>query len=224
MNSTLLKLVLKPTFKWAAHRALVGKNRSTHEPEKGRFTRAEVHGILDQLWRNFDELAPDIPHEPTYMSRITVRLACVTLSFYRALLAAGVEKDYAITLFADNFWLIYEKLNSIQRLYSRVRTRDPVKRISICINLLIRLIMTPPGYLFKRLPADDGISLDMLRCPTAEYLRSYGAAEDLCVSSFCNLDYPMAEFWGGWLERAETLAAGGDCCSYRFKAKPLVKR
>jgi hypothetical protein len=46
----------------------------------------------------------------------------------------------------------------------------------------------------------------MQRCPVAEYLGSRGAA-DLCAGSWCNLDYALAEMWGGTLERSGTLVA-----------------
>jgi ubiquinone biosynthesis protein len=223
MSNTLMKFTSKPIFKWAAYRALVGRNRSPHEPEKGRFTRAEVRHILDQLWHNYDELSPDIPREPTRGSRMNMELACMTLSFHRALLAAGIERDYAISLIADFAWVIYQKWGILPRLISRLRTRDPVKRMRICLNLFLRFPFNPPGYIFQRLPADDGISFDMRRCPIAEYFQSYEAA-DVCVGSWCNLDYPLAEMWGGWLERAGTLVEGDDCCSFRFKALPKGKK
>jgi hypothetical protein len=50
----LLKLISEPTFTWAAHRGLVGRNRDRDNPEKGRFARAEVEHILEQGWHNFD--------------------------------------------------------------------------------------------------------------------------------------------------------------------------
>ncbi|MFQ5740811.1 MAG: L-2-amino-thiazoline-4-carboxylic acid hydrolase, partial [Acidobacteriota bacterium] len=68
-------------------------------------------------------------------------------------------------------------------------------------------------YRYSRLPSNDGIYFDMRRCPVAEYFRSSGAA-DLCVGSWCNLDYGLAEMWGGWLERTGTLAGGDDCCRF----------
>ena len=57
----------------------------------------------------------------------------------------------------------------------------------------------------------------MLRCPVADYLTSNGAG-DLCVGTWCNLDYPLARMWGGELERHGTLAGGAKRCDFRFRA------
>jgi hypothetical protein len=43
-------------------------------------------------------------------------------------------------------------------------------------------------------------------------------ASDLCIETWCNLDFPLAEMWGGRLERTQTLAAGCEHCDFRFKA------
>ncbi len=56
----------------------------------------------------------------------------------------------------------------------------------------------------------------MRRCPVADYLGSRGAA-DLCAGSWCNLDYALAEMWGGTLERSGTLVGGASCCDFRFR-------
>jgi hypothetical protein len=57
--------------------------------------------------------------------------------------------------------------------------------------------------------------LDMVRCPVADYLGQRDAA-DLCAGSWCNLDYALAEMWGGRLQRSSTLGAGAKCCDFRF--------
>jgi hypothetical protein len=59
----------------------------------------------------------------------------------------------------------------------------------------------------------------MLRCPVADYLGQRDAA-DLCASSWCNLDYALAEMWGARLERSGTLVSGDACCDFRFHAVP----
>jgi hypothetical protein len=45
-------------------------------------------------------------------------------------------------------------------------------------------------------------------------------AADLCIGTWCNLDFPLAEMWGGRLERRGTLAAGAPVCDFRFVAAP----
>ena len=74
----------KPVVKWAANRALVGRNRSRHRPEEGRFTRADVDDITEQTWQNFEQLAPDIPPGQTVGNRMMLLLAGVTAAFFEA--------------------------------------------------------------------------------------------------------------------------------------------
>ncbi len=57
-EATLLKLAGKPLFKWAADRALLGRYLDRNAPSRGRLTRDDVARILEQTWRNYDELAP----------------------------------------------------------------------------------------------------------------------------------------------------------------------
>ena len=39
------------------------------------------------------------------------------------------------------------------------------------------------------------VAFDCLRCPVAEYFASHNLSE-LCVKTFCNPDFPLAEQWG----------------------------
>ena len=61
-------------------------------------------------------------------------------------------------------------------------------------------------------------TFDVYRCPTADYFASQGLSE-LCVSAFCNLDYPLADKWGVTLERPLTPAGGATHCDFRFQSK-----
>jgi hypothetical protein len=79
----------------------------------------------------------------------------------------------------------------------------------------LRFPFNSPGYIARRVPTDDGIAFDMIRCPVARYFRAYGAG-DVCVGSWCNLDYALAEMVGRKMVRTKTLAAGDACCDFRF--------
>ncbi len=40
----------------------------------------------------------------------------------------------------------------------------------------------------------------------------------------CNLDYALAEMWGGTLQRSGTLVGGESCCNFRIRAPADVER
>ena len=211
--------IYSPEINRAAQAVLVGRLKDRRHPESGRFTRSETNDFLKRMWKRFERLAPDVPREETLGSRINALLACLTLSGFQELLEKDVERNYAIELLADVTWKVYRQWGVLVFLIAKVFTRDPAKRMQTAINLFLRFPFTPPGYVFERLPAAaDGIYLDMLRCPVADYFKA-NKTTDLCIETWCNLDFALARMWGGKLEREKTLAAGCDRCDFRFKAE-----
>lgn len=213
-----LGAVIKPVIGRAALRTMVGRNRCRDRPDQGRFSRAEVQLVHREAWRLVGQLASELPTESTRGARVNVLLACVSLAYLRALVAEGVERAYAIELLADAAWQIYKQWGRIPRVLARLVARDPVGRMRWRVGSFLRFPFNPPAYEFEQRPMPDGIAIDMHRCPVADYLRAQGAA-DLCVGSWCNMDYALAEMWGGWLERRGTLAGGEPRCDFRFKAR-----
>ena len=53
--------------------------------------------------------------------------------------------------------------------------------------------------------------------PVAEFFAQHDASE-LCVNTWCNLDFPLAEKWGGRLSRTGTIAMGKERCDFRWRA------
>jgi hypothetical protein len=212
-------MIVRPVVQWAARRVIVGRNRVRDRPDHGRFTRADVRQIHRAAWRMFGELASGRPREPTRGGRMNVWLAGLTLAYFRALLATGVERAYAVELLADAAWKIYEQWGRVPLVLARFATRDPTGQMRWRVSSFLRFPFNPPSYEFDRTSTAHGIAVAMHRCPVADYLRAHDAA-DLCVGSWCNLDYALAELWGGSLERSGTLAEGAGECDFRFTVKP----
>lgn len=217
MNPLVVKTMYRPAIKRAAYACLVGRNRDRTRLDKGRFTRPEVDEILDKVWQSYHQLAPTIPHEPKLGNRMNMLLACITLSCLRAMLSAEIERGYAIELIGDIAWKVYEKWGRIPLFVAGLLTRNPREQMSKSVKMFLKFPFSPPGYVFVYLPSIDGISFDMLRCPVAEYFQSQYAS-DLGTGTWCNLDFPLAELWGGWLERTGTLSSGSTRCDFRFRA------
>jgi hypothetical protein len=57
-----------------------------------------VDDLLKRAWVDYAARSKKLLLEPTFGSRMTVRLACFTIAFFDALLAVGTERDYAINL------------------------------------------------------------------------------------------------------------------------------
>lgn len=217
-NPFFFKLVFKPLTGWAARRALVGSNRSPHEPEKGRFTEADVKSLFDQSWHRFDELVPDVSQEPTVGSRMNVQLAALTLAMLHTLMGAGVERKYAIELIRDVCWNVYQywgRVGKLIRLFGHSRLEDMSKRVYQDGSWPMSFPFNPPGYRARYVATQGGLGFNVIRCPVAEYFQAHGAS-DLAVGTWCMLDYPLAEMLEMKLVRTQTLAAGDDRCDFRW--------
>ena len=221
MNTNLLlfKLSFRPVSSWAAHQALVGRNRAPYQPEKGRFTEAEVDRLLDQSWANFGELAPDVSREPTFGSQMNVRLAGLSLAMLCSLIADGIERKYAIELIGDSCWKIYQYWGRAGRFLGRLARRDPIKdhakRIGKDGSWPMSFPFNPPGYRARYVATQGGLGFDVIRCPVAEYFHTHDS-EDLAVNTWCMLDYPLAEMIEMKLVRTQTLANGDPQCDFRW--------
>jgi ubiquinone biosynthesis protein len=198
----LLKLLVTPV----ARRALRGSLRPT-----------EVERALQETWRVYDRLVPNIPKEPTWGGRLMVRLAACAVSLYRALLQMNVPGEAAARLVSASAWLVYEKMALAPRVLAVLITRDPLRRLRIATGLFRWFPFGPPSYRMEDVPAEAGaVAFDVLRCPVAELFRREGHPE-LCVRTFCELDFPLASAWGGSLERTGTIAAGSVRCDFRWR-------
>jgi ubiquinone biosynthesis protein len=199
----LLKLLLTP----AARRAL-----------RGSLPSREVERALQETWRIYDRLMPTIPREATWGGSLMVRLAACAISLYRALLQTNLPANEATRLVSAAAWQIYEKMAAAPRVLASLVTRDPLRRLKVATDLFRRFPFGPPAYRMEDVPAGAGsVAFNVLRCPVAEFFRHEGQPE-LCVSAFCQLDFPLAKAWGGTLERTSTIAAGAGRCDFRWRA------
>ena len=214
----VFKLMLKPLMRWAAPRALVGRNRSRQQPDLGRFTQQDVRRYLAETWRAFDGLAPDVSKELTVGSRLNVRLAALTLAMHRSLTDAGIERGYAIELLGDTCWQIYQYWGSLGRFVAPLFPQRGLlaKRPRPDGTWPIAFRFTYPGYVARYVPTEKGVGFDMVRCPVAEYFRAQGAG-DVAVGSWCTLDYALGDVGQiRMARRTQTLAAGDSRCDFRL--------
>lgn len=218
----LVRVLYPPLTRRAARRILVGRLRARQSPERGRFTRGEIDRYVDAAWTRYRERVRNLPAQPTLGSAMNVRLACFTMSFFDALLAAGTERPYAIELTADAAWRVYRQWARIAVALARL---TPSRRTALAFaafdrrgHASLRFPFNAPGYLIETAPSDHGTAFDVVKCPVANYFRAQNAA-DLCVASWCNLDYALADLTHDKLVRTETLVSGQDRCDFRLSPR-----
>ena len=217
-----VKFIYRPLAARAAHHVLVGRNRARQSADRGRFTRADVDDLLKTAWVHYAERVGKLRPEPTVGSRMNVRLACFTMSFFNALLAIGTDRQYAIELVADAAWRVYRLWSTIALGLAHL-TPGKTTALAFAVgkhgdhqsDVSLRFPFNAPGYIIETVPADSGTAFDVVRCPIADYFREQGAI-DLCSESWCNLDYALAELTHEKLLRTKTLVRGDDRCDFRL--------
>ena len=167
----IVRHLYSPVAKRAARNALIGRVRARQAPERGRFMCADVDRLLDEAWTRYRQRAPGLPPRPTIGSAMNVRLACFTMSFFDALLAAGVERPYAVELIADAAWRVY-------RQWARIALAlgfAPIRRDRASLGLPFNA----PGYLIETAPSERRTAFDVVKLPISQLFPRRGRSRSL---------------------------------------------
>ena len=175
--------------------------------------------LLKQAWDRYYELEPSIAMQSTIGAVFTTHLAAATLALHEILLRHGTSAAESHRLIYDIGWRIYVQMGEIPLLVASAVTRDPHKRLKLATDLFRTFPFGAPSYEWRDvLSADGSVAFDCTKCPVAEFFGKHDASE-LCVQTFCRLDFPLAEKWGGQLHRAGTIASGAAVCDFRWRPR-----
>ncbi|CAN5805889.1 hypothetical protein BH11GEM2_BH11GEM2_38630 [soil metagenome] len=191
---------------------------------KGTPLGVPVGELLKEVWDRYYEIEPSIAIEPNLGAVFTTHLAGATLAMHQILLQHGIPAAEAYRLIYDIGWRLYEQMGEPPLLVASAFTRDPRKRLKLATDLFRTFPFGAPSYEWRDVPSDDGaIAFDCTKCPVAEFFGHHNASE-LCVQTFCRLDFPLAEKWGGELRRSGTIASGAPRCDFHWKPRdPIAK-
>ena len=147
-----------------------------------------------------------------------VHLCALTIAMYEVLLLAGQSAEGATTLIYDMGWLVYTKMGEVPWMMAGSMSNDSVKKLRFATTAFRTFPFDSPSYLWKDVTAaPDVVAFDCLKCPVAEHFRTHNLS-DLCVNTWCKLDYPLARQWGSELTRTGTIASGAPVCDFRWHA------
>jgi ubiquinone biosynthesis protein len=176
----------------------------------------KTEAVLAEMWDRYYDLEPSVPIERNLGAVFTTHLAALTLGMHETLLRHGVDKDQSYRLIHDIGWKFYTEMGEPPLLFASAFTRDAEKRLRLATDLFRLYPFGSPGYVWRDVPsAESVVAFDCTRCPVAEFFAKHGASE-LCVETWCHLDFPLAKKWGGRLERTGTIAMGKDHCDFRW--------
>lgn len=179
-----------------------------------------VPEILSATWRRYDTLEAGLPVAETFGAMLTTHLAALTLAVQESLLAQDLSAAEGYQIVYDIGWSIYERMSEVPLLLAKTLTSSPQKQMRIATDLFRHFPFGGPAYGWRDVDAGPNIiGFDCTKCPVAKFFKDYNAS-DLCVQTWCALDYPLAQKWGGHLERTGTIAMGKAHCDFRWNIYP----
>ena len=183
-----------------------------------------IEPILAHTWDRYYRLEPSVAVQPTVGAVFTTHAAAFILALHQTLTDHGLKPDESYRLIYQTDWRFYTQMGEPPLLVACVFTRDHRKRLKLATDIFRRFPFGAPSYEWRDVSTTDGaIAFDCLKCPMAEFFAKHDASQ-LCVETACKLDFPLAEKWGGRLERSGTLASGASRCDFRWYASSPALR
>jgi ubiquinone biosynthesis protein len=183
---------------------------------KGKPLAGSVSDIMEETWDRYYRIEPSVEIQPTLGAVFTTHAAALMLAMHETLVRHGIAVEESHRLIYDIAWSVYRQMGEPPLLIGATFTRDPRKRLKLATDMFRNFPFGSPSYQWRDVPSSDGaVAFDCLKCPVAEFFASHNASE-LCVQTFCRLDFPLAQTWGGQLERTGTIASGAKRCDFRW--------
>jgi ubiquinone biosynthesis protein len=181
---------------------------------------ADGHAILDQIWTDVAERWGKLPPQTTLGATITVRLAAMTATAYETLFAKTNSAQTATQCVYDIAWALYKKLGTAAWMTSGILSRNRARRLRLATTAFRTFPFSAPSYVWEDVPAPEGgVSFNCLHCPVADYFKTQHLSE-LCVRTWCALDFPLAaNVWNAGLIRSGSIAGGASTCDFRWQTQ-----
>ncbi len=180
------------------------------------YAEDEIDTLLDEVWGGYDQLAPSVPSQETVGGRFMVHASAIEISMYQVLLLRGQSKEQATKLIYDMVWHIYTKMGAIPWDLATLFRNNEYDKLRFATTAFRTFPFSSPSYRWQEIEAEPGVvAFNCLKCPVAEYFQAHNLAE-LCVSTWCTLDDPLAKQWGAELKRTGTIAGGAKMCDFRW--------
>ena len=174
-----------------------------------------IHSILESTWSIYHKRVGQMPRQANLGNWLVMHFAFLTLSAYQAMRDFGLTEETAVELIQDLTWQITSTWTRRAKRVSAPFFRSRLEQVKYFVVWIMKTLFSTPAYRFKMGEMDNGFYLDVLQCPVAELMKSKGVP-DLCIQSWCGVDFGLVEILGGELARTGTLAMGKEKCDFRF--------
>jgi ubiquinone biosynthesis protein len=210
--------IINKLKKWQSNAGFLQSivNGPAKEILKKEFKEEFAEEILKNTWQEYESLEVDLPKQQTLGATFTIHGACVTVALYNNLLKSGKSKEDAADLIYQIGWKIYARMGEIPMLIAGLFSDNPHKRMELATKVFRMFPFSEPDYGFEDVTADETtIAFNCTRCHVAEYFKKFNIG-DVCYNTWCKLDFPLAQQWGGKLERSGSIAGGAKKCDFRW--------
>lgn len=185
---------------------------------KATLLAENADAVLAHTWGLYYRLEPSVAVQPTLGAVFTTHAAALILALHQTLTHYGLPIEESYRLIYQTVWQFYTQMGEPPLLAACAFTRDHGKRLKLATDIFRHFPFGAPSYEWREVAVTDGaIAFDCLKCPMAEFFARHNASQ-LCVETACRLDFPLAEKWGGRLERTGTIASGAPYCDFRWYA------
>jgi len=171
--------------------------------------------ILKSTWGIYHNRIKQMPRQANLGNWLVMHFAFLTHSAYLAMRDFGLTDETAVGLIQDLTWQITSTWTKRTKRVSTSFFRSQQGQLKFFVGLIMKTLFSTPAYRFKMGEMENGFYLDVLQCPVAELMKSKGVP-DLCIKSWCGVDFGLVELLGGELVRTGTIAMGKEKCDFRF--------
>ncbi len=180
------------------------------------FSENTVNQIIENTSQYYKDNEPELPKQESLGASITIRMACYSVGFYEGLLSVGKIKEEATEILYNICWDIYTKMGDFPMLVASTFSNDKHKKMEIATQIFRVFPFSSPDYIWEDISSDNKtVAFDCKQCRVAEYFLKNDIG-DVCYNTWCKLDFPLAEKWGGKLERKGSIANGDKICDFRW--------
>lgn len=191
-------------------------NSSAKKVLRQHFDKKTVQVLLKNAWAEYACLKKEVRPEQNFGARIMVELAVISETFFRQL-AEKMSEQEAYRIFNEIAWGIYSKMGKTAYRLTGLTSKNKYDHLLKATRLFRTFPFSSPSYQWKDLPAEPGVvAFDCERCPVANYFKNSGNAP-LGFNTWCQLDYRLANLWGGTLALTNTIAGGAAVCDFKWK-------
>lgn len=171
--------------------------------------------ILNSAWEKYEARISEMKKQGSLGNWLVMNFAYLTLSAYQVLVESGTENGIAIDMIQELTWDISSTWTIRAKRVTKYIFQDQMKQLNYFVGIIMKTLFGPPGYKFETGKTDNGFYLDVKQCPVADLMITNGASS-LCITTWCGVDFGLAENLGGTLQRKGTLAMGEKKCDFVF--------